>query len=97
MVFLMIKEMVLEYMRENEIKSIILQALSLEEVYVLLRDDHYQIIAVDSMFYDMSTLEAHKVIYAPLTKYILNNQIHSISIKIFNPKEWSEKRRLFSI
>lgn len=90
-------EIILEYMKENEIKNIILKHLCLEEIYVILNNDHYQIIAVDSIFHNMNVLEAHRMIYAPLTQYILNNQVHSISIKVFNPKEWNEKRQLFNI
>ncbi|URJ23182.1 BolA/IbaG family iron-sulfur metabolism protein [Blochmannia endosymbiont of Camponotus sp. C-003] len=82
-------------MRADEVKSILLKNLSLDEAYVSLCDNNYQIIAVSHVFYDdMDELERHKIIYAPLMKYILNNKIHSISIQAFNPKEWNKKRRL---
>lgn len=89
--------MFVKYMKANVVKDILVQVLSFKEIHVVLYDNHYQIIAVDSIFSDMNILEAHKVIYAPLAEYILNNQIHSVSIKVFTPKEWQEKRRLFNI
>lgn len=84
-------------MKTSDIKEIILKNLSLEKVYVLLYNNHYQIIAVDSIFVNISTVEAHQMIYAILTEYILNNCIHSVSIKVFTPKEWNINRRLFNI
>lgn len=90
-------EIITECMKPNEIKNILLKNLFLKEIYVLLHDDHYQIIAVDPIFSDMNMLEAHKIIYAPLTKYISANRIHSVSIKVFSPEEWNEKRLLFNI
>lgn len=90
-------EIALECMKTSDIKSIILKDLCLEEVHVLLFEKHYQIIAIDSMFLNISMLEAHKMIYAPLLKYILNNKIHSVSIKVFNPEEWNIKRQLFNL
>ncbi|WP_159714914.1 BolA family protein [Blochmannia endosymbiont of Camponotus nipponensis] len=84
-------------MNVDEVKSILLQHLSLDEVYVTLYEDNYQIVAIGHVFYDMNELERHKIIYAPLMKYILNNEIHAISIQAFNPEEWNEKRRLCSI
>lgn len=84
-------------MKTSDIKSLILKKLFLEELYVLLHSNHYQIIAVDPMFFDMSVLEAHKIIYAPLAAYISNNKIHSVSIKVFNPQEWRKHRHLFNV
>lgn len=84
-------------MKENEIKDILLKKLFLEKIYVVLCDGHYQIIAVDPMFSNISVLDAHKIIYAPLAEYISNNCIHSVSIKVFHPKEWNKKRQLFNL
>lgn len=85
-------------MNVDDIKSILLKDLTLDEAYVSLYEDNYQIIAISHIFYDgMTELERHKIIYAPLMKYILNNEIHSISIQAFNPKEWSKKRILCGV
>ncbi|URJ24492.1 BolA/IbaG family iron-sulfur metabolism protein [Candidatus Blochmanniella camponoti] len=79
-------------MNVDEIKSILLKDLILDKAYVSLCENNYQIIAISHIFHDgMTELERHKIIYAPLMKYILNNEIHSISIQAFNPKEWNKK------
>jgi len=87
-----------DIMDVDDIKNILLKNLALDEAYVSLYKDNYQIIAVSHIFYDgMTELERHKIIYAPLMKYILNNEIHSISIQAFNPQEWNKKRGLCDV
>lgn len=81
-------------MYRHEIKKILLQSLSLNKVYVFVDGSHYKIIAIDKIFNNKSILERHKLIYAPLVKYIKNNMIHSISIHAFCPESWGEKNKL---
>ncbi|URJ32750.1 BolA/IbaG family iron-sulfur metabolism protein [Candidatus Blochmannia vicinus] len=78
-------------MNGNEVKSILLKNLLLDEVYVSFCENNCQIIAIGHIFYNMDELERHKIIYAPLMQHILNNEIHSVSIQAFNPEEWNKK------
>lgn len=84
-------------MKVYEVKNILLKELSLQEVYVSLCNDHYQVIAVDEIFSNMSMLDAHKLVYGPLSKYILSDEIHAVSIKTFAPQEWNKKRQFFDV
>lgn len=85
-----------EIINENKIEAIILAHIRLEKIYVFSDDaNNYQIIAVDPIFSKMSVLEAHKVIYAPLTKYISENKIHAVSIKVFDPENWKKYHKLY--
>lgn len=77
-----------EYMYEFEIKQILSQHLCLKEIYVFSNQNHYQIIVVDQIFSEKSKLDQHKIIYALITKYILEKKIHSVSIHSFKPQEW---------
>ncbi|CAD83572.1 BolA-like protein; transcription regulator activity [Candidatus Blochmanniella floridana] len=82
-------------MYADEIKKILSKNLSLQEIYVFVDQDHYKIIVVDQIFVDKSKLEQHKMVYAPITKYIVDNKIHSISIYSFNPQEWKICRKYY--
>lgn len=85
-------------MHVNEVRNILLKNLSLDEAYVSFYENNYQIIAISHIFCDsMGELERHKIIYAPLMRHIVNNEIHSISIQAFNPKEWKKRRALCSV
>lgn len=84
-------------MNENEVKDILLKNLLLDKVYVSFYENNCQIIAISHIFYNMSELERHKMIYAPLMQHISNNEIHSVSIQAFNPEEWNKKRILYNI
>ncbi|WP_331828491.1 BolA family protein [Candidatus Blochmannia sp. SNP] len=81
-------------MNENEVKSILLKNLLLDEVHVSFYENNCQIIAIGHIFYNMSELERHKIVYAPLMQHILNNEIHSVSIHAFNPEEWKNKKHM---
>lgn len=84
-------------MHANKIKNILSQHLSLTEIYVIPIKNHYQIIVVNKILNDKTKLEQHKIIYAPLMKYITQNIIHSVSIHVFSPNEWNTKRHLYKI
>ncbi|WHL25038.1 MAG: BolA/IbaG family iron-sulfur metabolism protein [Candidatus Blochmannia vicinus] len=84
-------------MNENEVKDILVKNLLLDKVYVSFYEKNCQIIAIGHIFYDMSELERHKIVYAPIMQHILNNEIHSVSIQAFNPEEWNKKRILYNI
>ncbi|URJ29747.1 BolA family protein [Blochmannia endosymbiont of Camponotus sp.] len=84
-------------MNGNEVKGILLKNLLLDEVYVSFYENSCQIIAIGHIFYNMNELERHKMIYAPLMRHILNNEIHSVSIQAFNPEEWNKKRMSYNI
>lgn len=81
-------------MYADEIKQLLLKNLVLEKVYVFVDGKNCKIIAIDHIFSNKSTLEQHKLIYAPLMKYITNNKIHAISIHVFCPDEWNNQHRL---
>ncbi|UDG81023.1 Acid stress protein IbaG [Candidatus Hartigia pinicola] len=76
-------------MDTNEIKQILMNKLSLDEVIVNSNGNHFHIIAIGAMFENMNTVKQQQAIYGPLTKYIEDNRIHALSIKVYTPEEWS--------
>ena len=78
----------------NEIQSVLMNALSLQEVHVSGDGSHFQVIAVGEMFDGMSRVKKQQSVYGPLMEYIADNRIHAVSIKAFTPAEWARDRKL---
>ncbi len=81
-------------MENNEIKSVLMNALPLEEVHVSGDGSHCQVIAVGEMFGGLSRIKKQQAIYAPLMEFIADNRIHAVSIKTYTPAEWTRERKL---
>ncbi|WWP01301.1 MAG: BolA/IbaG family iron-sulfur metabolism protein [Candidatus Dasytiphilus stammeri] len=77
-------------MENIEIKSILMNALSIHKVYVTGQGNFFKIIAVDDKFSEMSRLTKQQFIYKPLMEYIVNNIIHALVIKTYTTQEWYE-------
>ncbi|TCW13439.1 acid stress-induced BolA-like protein IbaG/YrbA [Raoultella sp. BIGb0138] len=84
----------IEPMENHEIQTVLMNALSLQEVHVSGDGSHFQVIAVGEMFDGMSRVKKQQSIYAPLMEYIADNRIHALSIKAFTPQEWARDRKL---
>ncbi|CAG9427435.1 BolA family iron metabolism protein IbaG [Providencia alcalifaciens] len=78
----------------NEIKQVLMEKLSLEEVIVNGDGSHFQVIAVGSLFDGMSRVKQQQAVYAPLMEYIADNRIHALSIKAYTPAQWERDRKL---
>lgn len=80
-----------------QVKQILDDALSLEEIHVKGEGSHYEVVAVDAMFDGMSRVKKQQLIYAPLMEYIQRNDIHAVSIKTYTPEEWARDKKLMSL
>jgi acid stress-induced BolA-like protein IbaG/YrbA len=81
-------------MENNEIQTVLMNALSLQEAHVSGDGSHFQVIAVGEMFDGMSRVKKQQAVYAPLMEFIADNRIHALSIKAFTPQEWARDRKL---
>ena len=84
--------MIEDPMENNEIQSVLMNALSLQEVHV--SGDGSQVIAVGELFDGMSRVKKQQTVYGPLMEYIADNRIHAVSIKAYTPAEWARDRKL---
>lgn len=91
--------MIEDPMENNEIQSVLMNALSLQEVHVSGDGSHFQVIAVGELFDGMSRVKKQQTVYGPLMEYIADNRIHAVSIKAYTPAEWarSQTERLFEL
>lgn len=86
--------MIEDPMENNEIQSVLMNALSLQEVHVSGDGSHFQVIAVGELFDGMSRVKKQQTVYGPLMEYIADNRIHAVSIKAYTPEEWARDRKL---
>ncbi|GAA5114224.1 BolA family iron metabolism protein IbaG [Orbus sasakiae] len=85
-------------MDKKEIEDKLMQSLSLDEVYAMSDDgSHFQVIAVGSLFADLSRVKKQQAVYAPLAEFIADNRIHALSIKTYTPTEWQRERKLLGL
>ncbi|MGK2946253.1 MAG: BolA family iron metabolism protein IbaG [Candidatus Malihini olakiniferum] len=81
-------------MENNEIKEVLIKALSLKEVHVTGDGSHFQVVAVGDIFAGMNRVKQQQTVYAPLAKYIADKRIHALSIKAYIPEEWQHDCKL---
>lgn len=82
-------------MSNDEIAAMLSSQLALTEVKVKSEGTHYQIIAVDDKFDDMSRVKRQQYVYAPLADLIADGTIHAVSIKTFSTSQW-QREKLFN-
>lgn len=80
-------------MTNEEIKSLLLGSLTVDEVYVKSDGSHYSIIAVSDAFADMSRVKRQQTVYAPLADKVADGSMHAVSIKTFTNDVWKRERQ----
>ena len=81
-------------MQAEDIKKILEDTLTLDEVYVSGEGSHFQVIAVGDVFDGMSRVKKQQMIYAPLNAFIADGTLHALSIKTFNQEQWQKDKKL---
>jgi acid stress-induced BolA-like protein IbaG/YrbA len=81
-------------MTHDEIIAQIKQATGIDEVYVKSEGTHFQIIAVDDKFEEMSRVKRQQMISSPLSEVIADGTIHALSIKTFSREQWKREKLL---
>lgn len=82
-------------MTNEEIAAMLTSTLGLNEVKVKSEGTHYQIIAIDDKFDEMSRVKRQQYVYAPLSDLIADGTIHAVSIKTFSTSQW-QREKLFN-
>jgi acid stress-induced BolA-like protein IbaG/YrbA len=83
-------------MENQEIESLLIEALGLTEVHVKSDGSHFQIIAVSEQFSQMTRVKKQQFVYAPLADIIAQGTIHAVSIKTFTETQW-QRERMFNL
>jgi len=78
----------------EQLKQLLVEALSLDECHVKSDGSHYQIYAVGEMFDGLSAVKSQQAVYAPLSQLIAEGTLHAVSIKTFAPAQWEREKKL---
>lgn len=62
------------------------------EVYVTGDGYHYQLIIVSDVFQGKSKVARQQWVYAQLKEYIIQGQLHALSMKTLTKDEWENER-----
>lgn len=81
----------------SQIKTILENALKLDEVHVKGDGSHFEVIAVSEIFSQMSRVKKQQTIYGPLTEHLKSNAIHALTIKTLTPAEWALNKKLIQM
>jgi len=82
-------------MTNEEIAEMLTKDLALHDVKVKSEGTHFQIIAIDDRFDDMSRVKRQQFVYAPLSELIADGTIHAVTIKTFSTAQW-QRDKLFN-
>lgn len=82
-------------MTNEDIANMLTEKLALSDVKVKSEGTHFQIIAIDDRFADMSRVKKQQLVYAPLSELIADGTIHAVSIKTFSEQQW-QREKLFN-
>jgi acid stress-induced BolA-like protein IbaG/YrbA len=50
--------------------------------------DHFEARVVSAAFEGRSTLEQHKMVYAPLQELLKTGELHALALKTYTPTQW---------
>ena len=81
-------------MTNEEIAQMLITTLKVQDVKVKSEGTHFQIIAIDDCFEEMSRVKRQQFVYAPLSDLIANGTIHAVSIKTFGNAQWQRDKLL---
>ncbi|ASG66564.1 BolA family transcriptional regulator [Idiomarina sp. X4] len=81
-------------MNEEQLKTLLNDALDLSELYVKVDGANVEIIAVSEAFESMNKVKRQQAIYAPLNPHIASGEIHAVSIKAYTPDDWARDKKL---
>ncbi|GLS83390.1 BolA family protein [Paraferrimonas haliotis] len=76
----------------EQVKAILTDAITAEEIVVKQEGTHYKIIVVDDQFDGMSRVKQQQTVYAPLMEKIQDGTLHAITIKAFTSAQWKREK-----
>ena len=75
-------------MNPEEVRQLLLEQLTLSEIFVSGEGSHFEIVAVGDVFQGLRPVQKQQLIYAPLNSCIADGSIHAVNIKTYTPQEW---------
>ena len=80
-------------MTKEEIQTIIQQHIENSNVFISGEDGKYKGVIVSDYFAPLDKLSRHQAVYSAIKKYILNGEIHALSIATYTCSEYQETEK----
>ncbi|MFT5484337.1 MAG: acid stress-induced BolA-like protein IbaG/YrbA [Halieaceae bacterium] len=77
-------------MNPDEVRKLLLEQLTVSELFVSGEGSHFEIVAIGDVFQGMRPVQKQQLIYAPLVSYIADGTIHAVNIKTYTDQEWAD-------
>jgi acid stress-induced BolA-like protein IbaG/YrbA len=74
-------------MQENDIKELILSAVSNSDIEVTIEGSHVHLVVVSPEFEGLSAVKRQQKVYAALASTIASGAIHAVHMKTYTPAE----------
>lgn len=79
-------------MDNKTLKLHIKKYVQLQKLHLTGDKNHIHIIAIGEVFNGIKNIQRQKMIYKPLTPYIIEKKIHAVTIDVFTPQEWEKSK-----
>ena len=79
-------------MQPEQVKKIIADGLSCEELHVQGDGEHFEALVVSSLFVGKSRVQRQQMVNALLRSFFDSGELHALSMKTVTPEEWSALR-----
>ena len=78
----------------EQVKSLLLEQLNLEEAIVKSDGSHFQITAVGECFVGLSRVKQQQLVLKLFSDDIANGSMHAITVKAYTPEGWAKDKKL---
>ena len=79
-------------MQAEQVRKLIADGLSCEELQVQGDGEHFEALVVSSLFAGKSRVQRQQLVNAVLRSYFDSGELHALSMKTVTPEEWSSLR-----
>ena len=79
-------------MQAEQVRKLIADGLSCEELQVQGDGEHFEALVVCSLFAGKSRVQRQQLVNAVLRSYFDSGELHALSMKTVTPEEWSALR-----
>lgn len=79
-------------MQAEQVKKLIADGLSCEELQVQGDGEHFEALVVSALFAGKSRVQRQQLVNAVLRSYFDSGELHALSMKTVTPEEWSSLR-----
>lgn len=80
----------------EQLEQLLKTRISLDELKVKGDGSHFEIIAVSSVFAELSRVKQQQYVLAAIKEEISSGEIHAVSVRAYTPEKWARDKLLMS-